>query len=257
MKALSCLLAATLLAAVSLPAADAPATLSAPELAAKMSALQKDGSALVKLKLDTGGATTQVQIKQRRSGGSTDLVYQVLWPKERMGEGVLLRRSGGSFSGAERSLPDNVKALDGGQLKDSLLGSALSYADVVENFFDWSQQAIVGTEVVDRATCQILESKPGKGDRSPYSAVRTWVDTRRFVPLKIEKYAAGGQAARRITTTRVVTDDMGRHIPANLTIQNLQTGATTDLDGSRLKHGVAFTDQDFTAEGIKNVAAPK
>lgn len=246
-----------LMAAFSLHAADAPAGMSAAELAAKMSALQKDGSALVKLKLDTGGSTTQVQIKQRRSGGSTDLVYQVLWPKDRMGEGVLLRKSGGSFSGAARTLPDNVKNLDGGQLKDPLLGSALSYADVVENFFDWDQQAIVGTEVVDRATCQILESKPGKGDRSPYAAVRTWVDTRRFVPLKIEKYTAGGQAARRITTTRVVTDDMGRHIPANLTIQNLQTGATTELDGSRLKHGVTFSDQDFTAEGIKNVAAPK
>lgn len=246
-----------LMAALSLHAADAPAGMSAAQLAAKMSALQKDGSALVKLKLDTGGSTTQVQIKQRRGGGSTDLVYQVLWPKERMGEGVLLRKSGGSFSGASRTLPDNVKNLDGGELKDSLLGSALSYADVVENFFDWDQQTIVGTEVVDRATCQILESKPGKGERSPYAAVRTWVDTRRFVPLKIEKYGAGGQAVRRITATRVVTDDMGRHIPANLTIQNLQTGATTELDGSRLKHGVTFSDQDFTAEGIKNTAAPK
>lgn len=238
-------------------AADAPAAMSAAELAAKMSSLQKDGTALVKLKLDTGGSTTQVQIKQRRSGSSTDLVYQVLWPKDRMGEGVLLRQSGGSFSGASRTLPNNVKTLDGGQLKDSLLGSALSYADVVENFFDWDQQTIVGTEVVDRVTCQILESKPGRGERSPYAAVRTWVDTRRFVPLKVEKYVSGGQPARRITTTRVVTDDMGRHIPANLTIQNLQTGATTELDGSKLKHGVSFTDQDFSAEGIQNVSAPR
>mgnify|MGYP001260872886 CR=1 FL=1 len=242
---------------VSLHAADAPPSMSASELAAKMSALQKDGSALVKLKLDTGGSTTQVQIKQRRGGSSTELVYQVLWPKDRMGEGVLLRKSGGSFSGATRTLPDTIKNLDAGQLKDPLLGSALSYADVVENFFDWDQQTIVGTEVVDRATCQILESKPGKSDRSPYAAVRTWVDTRRLVPLKVEKYVSGGQPARRITTTRVVTDDMGRHIPANLTIQNLQSGVTTELDGSRLKHGVTFTDQDFTAEGIKNVSAPR
>lgn len=243
--------------ALSLHAADAPAALSAAELAAKMSSLQKDGSALVKLKLDTGGTTTQVQIKQRRSGSSTELVYQVIWPKERMGEGVLLRKGGGSFSGAVRTLPDNVKNLDAGQLKDPLLGSALSYADVVEDFFGWDQQVIVGTEVVDRVSCQILESKPGKGERSPYAAVRTWVDTRRFVPLKIEKYVSGGQPARRITTTRVVTDDMGRHIPANLTIQNLQTGVTTELDGSRLKHGVTFGEQDFTAEGIKNLSAPR
>lgn len=257
MKTLSFVLAAGLLAATILPAADA-APLSAAELAAKMSALQQDGSALVKLKLDTGGSTLQIQIKQRRSGGATDLVYQVLWPKERMGEGVLLRKgSSGSGTGTVRTLPDNVRTLDAGQMKEPLLGSALSYADVLENFFAWDQQAIVGTEVVDRVSCQILESKPGKGERSPYSVVRTWVDTRRLVPLKVEKYLAGGQPARRILTTRVVTDDMGRHVPANLTIQNLQTGVTTELDGSRLKHGVTFTEQDFTAEGIKNVSAPR
>lgn len=256
MKTFSFVLAAGLLAATCLPAAD-PSPVPAAELAAKMSALQQDGNALVKLKLETGGSTLQLQIKQRRSGGSTDLVYQVLWPKERMGEGVLLRKGSGSASGAVRTLPDNVKTLDGGQMKEPLLGSALSYADVVENFFAWDQQAIVGAEVVDRVSCQILESKPGKGERSPYTAVRTWVDTRRLVPLKVEKYVAGGQAARRILTTRVVTDDMGRHIPANLTIHNLQTGATTELDGSRLKHGVTFAEQEFTAEGIKNVSAPR
>ncbi|MGV3662277.1 MAG: outer membrane lipoprotein-sorting protein [Prosthecobacter sp.] len=256
MKSFSFVLVAGLLVSPLLTAAD-PAPLPAADLAAKMSSLQKDGSALVKLKLETGGSTTQLQIKQRRSGGSTELVYQVIWPKDRMGEGVLLRKSGNSFNGAVRTLPDNVRNIDAGQLKDPLLGSALAYADVVENFFDWDQQAIVGTEVVDRVSCQILESKPGKGERSPYAAVRTWVDTRRLVPLKVEKYVAGGQAARRITTTRVVTDDMGRHVPANLTIQNLQTGVTTELDGSRLKHGVTFTDQDFAPEGIKNVSAPR
>ncbi|MEP6902220.1 MAG: hypothetical protein ABJA66_10750, partial [Actinomycetota bacterium] len=51
-------------------------------------------------------------------------------------------------------------------------------SDILENFFAWDNQAIVGTEVVDRVSCQILESKPGKGQRSGYGSVRSWVDTR-------------------------------------------------------------------------------
>lgn len=258
MKTFPCLMlpaAAWLLATSCLPAADAPAPASAAELAAKMSALQQDGSSLVRLKLDGPKGTVQLQIKQRRSPGVTDVVYQVLWPKERQGEGVLLRKSGsGSPTGAVLA-GGSERTLDAAQMKEPLLGSDLAYADVVENFFDWDQQTIVGTEVVDRVSCQILESRPGKGERSIYSVVRSWIDVRRMVPLRVEKYTGGGQPARRITTTRVVTDDMGRHIPANLTVQNLQNGSTTELDGSKLKHGVTFTDQEFTLEGLK--VAPK
>jgi len=244
-------------AAVSLHAADAPA-LSAGDLAAKLSAVQQDGSALVRLKLDSGSTALQLQIKQRRTAAATEVVYQVLWPKERLGEGVLLRKAGKQAgSGATFTPPGTVKTLEAGQMKEALFGSDLTYADVLENFFAWDQQAIVGTEVVDRVNCQILESKPGKGERSAYAAVRSWVDTRRMVPLRVEKYAAGGQAVRRIDTTRVVTDDLGRHIPANLTVRNLQNGSVTELDGSKLKHGVALSDGDFTADGLKEITTPR
>ena len=35
----------------------------------------------------------QLQIKARRTKTATDVVYQVLWPKERKGESFLLRRT--------------------------------------------------------------------------------------------------------------------------------------------------------------------
>ena len=244
------LTAAWMLAAASLSAADDAGSLSASELATKMSALQQDGTSLVRLKLDGPSGTLQLQIKQRRSASSTDVAYQVLWPKDRAGDGVLLRKNGkGAPSG---SVVSGGAAKHIGDFKEPLLGSALAYADVVENFFAWDQQSLVGSEVVDRVNCQILESKP-KGERSAYTAVRSWIDTRRMVPLKVEKYS-GAQPVRRMLTTRVVTDDMGRHIPANLTIQNLQSGTTTELDGSKLKHGVSLSDQDFTAEGLSKAA---
>ena len=207
----------------------------------------------------SGAATTtlQLQIKSRSTREGTDLVYQVLWPKERKGEAVLLRRSGNRApTGALFTPAGNVRALTAAQLDDPLFGSALSYADVIENFFAWNQQAIVGTEVVDRVTCQILESKPGKSGHSSYSSVRTWVDTRRLVPLRVEKYAGSARPARRIETTRVVTDDTGRAIPANLTVRG-SGDAATEIDGSRIKHGATFTDDEFTPEGLKQTPTPR
>jgi len=182
----------------------------AAELAAKLSSLQQDGSALVKLKMDVKGAaktSLQLQIKQRRTAGSTEVVYQVLWPKERAGEAVLLRQGGGQAASASTfTPPDKVGTLG---MDQGLFGSDLTPADVLENFFAWPNQTIVGTEAVSRTNCQILESKPGKGQRSKFASVRTWVDTRRFVPLRIEKYNSAGQVICRIDSGRIVTDDVG------------------------------------------------
>jgi Outer membrane lipoprotein-sorting protein len=142
------------------------------------------------------------------------------------------------------------------KMQEPFFGSDLSYEDVIENFFAWKDQTIVGTEVIDRVSCQILESKPGKGDRSTYSKVRTWVDTRRLVPMRVEKFLSSGQFARRIDTTRVVTAD-NHQIPANLTVQSSRRDSVTELDGSRIKHDVTFTDREFTPEGIKELTTPR
>ncbi|MEO7100070.1 MAG: outer membrane lipoprotein-sorting protein [Luteolibacter sp.] len=257
MKSSYQLIAAAVLA-ISANAAE-PTAISAKDLAAKLSALQQDGSSFVRLKMDVtpaGGAPKfgmQLQIKQRRTANSTELVYQVLWPKERAGEAVLLKSSGGQSSGTVFTPPNTVKSLTASQMKEPLFGSALSYSDLLENFFAWDDQKIVGTEVVDKVNCQILESRAGKG--API--VRSWIDVRRFVPMRVEKYLASGTPYRRIETTHVASDDMNRNLPANLTIHDLQKGTTTELDGSKLKHGVKFSDSEFTPQGLNQVTAPR
>ncbi|MGA8655373.1 MAG: hypothetical protein WB586_04430, partial [Chthoniobacterales bacterium] len=72
-----------------------------------------------------------------------------------------------------------------------------------------------------------------------------------------EKYLPSGQLARRIETTRVVTDDKGRSIPGNLTVRGPRDDSVTDLDGSRIKHDVAYADREFTPEGLREVSAPR
>jgi hypothetical protein len=141
-------------------------------------------------------------------------------------------------------------------MNDALFGSDLSYEDVIENFFGWENQTIVGTEVLNRVNCLILESKPNKGETSSYARVRSWIDSRRLVPLRVEKYLPSGQLARRIDTTRVATDDKGRFIPADLTVRGSREDSVTDLDGSRIRHDVAYTDREFTPGGLTEVSAP-
>jgi Outer membrane lipoprotein-sorting protein len=237
-------------------AESAPA--SASELASRLSALQQNGASYVRLRMEITGATKetfQIQIKERRTKGSSEVVYQVLWPKERKGESVLVRKIGNRPASASVFAPPNsLRQID--DLNEPLFGSDLSYEDVVENFFAWGQQAILGTEDVGGVKCQILESKPDKGGRSIYGSVRSWIDPQRLVPLRVEKYSGSGQLLRRIDTTRVVVDGEN-HIPANLTVRGVRPGSSTVLDGSRIKHDVQYIDAEFTPEGLKEVTTPR
>lgn len=235
--------------------------LSAKELAARLTS-NLEGSSNVRLKMEVKDSVDgpskgvfQLLIKQRRTVEAADLVYEVLYPRERKGEAVLLHQSAGQApSGWVIVPPDKPKALDASQMTDAFLGSSLSYADAIENVFAWKSQAIVGHEAVERADCVILESKPGEGDHSNYARARSWIDTRRMVPLRVEKYLASDRLARRIDTTRVVSDQ-GHSVPANLTVRNESDGVVTELDGSRITHDVTFSNRDFTPEGVTESTA--
>ncbi len=261
LAAASCCLALLVSSARS---ADPGPALSAADLASRLSAWQQDGASYARLRMEvkqppgTTKSALQIQIKARRTKMNTEVVYQILWPKERKGEAVLLRKPRDrSASGSIFVPPDTVRPIDASEMKEPLFGSDLTYEDLVDNFFAWEHQAIVGTEDVDGVTCQILESKPGKGDRSSFASVRTWVDTRRLTPLRIEKYTAPGRPTRRIDTTGVVTDDIGRQIPANLAVRGSRKDSVTELDGSRIKHDVTYTDRQFTPEALKEVTIPR
>jgi hypothetical protein len=251
--------ALTVLVSIAHAADDVPAAISAADLASRLNAAIQDGNSYVRVRLEVTGASQeilQLQIKARRTNNSTEVVYQVLWPKERKGEAVFLRQSVNQpASGILFVPPGNIRTLDASHMKEPLLSSDLAYEDVVENFFAWDHQAIVGTDEVNGVPCQILESKPGQKGRSIYGSVHSWIDTRRFVPLRVEKFSISGQLLRRIDTTRVAEVD-GRQVPANLSVSRSGQNSASTFDGSRIKHGVAYSDREFTAEGLKDLGFP-
>src|ERR1700736_6411217 len=102
-----------------------PATISAKDLAASLSAL-RDGTSYVRLRLevkqptDTTKISLQLQIKERRTATTADVVYQVLWPKERKGEAVLLHKANGSSpAGSLFMPPDKLTTVNASKMTGS------------------------------------------------------------------------------------------------------------------------------------------
>lgn len=238
--------------------------LSAKDLAAQLSKVVEDGESATRLRLKIkpikgeGETVVQVQVKARRSAAKTEIMYQVLWPKDSKGQAFLVQREGkGTAKGVAYTPPKTLDQLAGEEMKEPVFGSDLAYQDVVENFFNWEQQQLAGKETVDRAECVILESKPGSGDATPYGKVRSWIDPQKLVVLKVEKYDASGQLVRSIETTRVYKDERKLYMPASLLVRRSGSGTVTEIEGSNIRRDVEFKDQDFTTKALNDFRLPR
>jgi len=237
-------------------AEDPPApAISAQELAGRLNAAVQ-GSAQIRTQLEVrtlagSRRALQLQIKQRRTKTATDLAYRVLWPNELRDQVVLLHQDAGRAPTGSIIIPHQpVRAIEKSQMGDGLFDSDLAYQDAVENVYGWKEQAIVGSEPINGVNCQILESKPGGSSLSIYAKVRSWIDPRRLVPLRIEKYSSSGELIRRIDITRVARDEKHQPIPSNLTVHGPRKNTVTEFNGARIDQDVNFTDADFTPAGV-------
>jgi len=228
----------------------APSPIPAAELASQMDALFQ-GNALIRSQMeirlpDGGKRVMQLQIKQRRTKAASDLAYRVLWPNEYKDRVVILHQEVSKAPTGSLIVPHQpIHTLAREQMGDRLLESDLSYQDAIENVYAWKQQAIAGTEAINNINCQILESKPDNSSVSIYGKTRSWIDPRRLVPLRIEKYSASGELMRRIDITRVVRDEKHHPIPAGLTVRTPAKNSTTEFNGASINQDVNFTDDDF------------
>jgi hypothetical protein len=236
----------------------------ASELATRLAAVQQ-GTSFVRLRLAVEdpaakeASTLQLQIKERRTPDSAEVLYQVLWPSDRKGESVLLKREGKAApSGHQFTVPDNLVALGTADLDGQLFGSDLAYADLIEEFFTWEGQSLIGRETVDGVDCAVLESKPGRSQSSVYGGVRSWIDEAKLVPMRVEKFDRDGRLVRRIVTTRVHKNDRDHHVPATIVVTRPgATTSTTELEGSRNKVDVKYDDETFTVPKMTDLAPPR
>jgi hypothetical protein len=233
------------------------AALSAAQYVAAMKAAAPKGGCYIRVKMDTvdaGGArqSLQVQIKRRDLGaGKAEHLYQVLSPKERRGEAVLLRISGSKFMGSEFTPGKGLSPLKASDRHDPLLGTSLTVDDLMADFLDWPQQTLAGNEKVGGADCAIIESTQGD------ARVKSWVDQKRYVALKAEVYSPATQLRRTVHSVTARRTDSGRFAPIEFSVTSA-AGVTTEVRGAAFSDDVPYTDADFTDATLQQVTpAPR
>ncbi len=147
---------------------------------------------------------------------------------------------------------DRTIQISGHMLRQSVMGSDMSYEDVMEDreLLDIYTAEVVGEDTIDGRKTWVVELK-AKVDNATYENRKTWVDQERFVPLKEELFAKSGQLLKRVTLSDVKRFG-NRWYPTKMNYKDvLKEGKGTDFILTDIKFNTDIPDYIFSKASLK------
>ena len=147
---------------------------------------------------------------------------------------------------------DRTIQISGHMLRQSVMGSDLSYEDMMDDrkLTEIYAATIVGHEEIEGRDTWVLDLKAIVDDVA-YHSQKIWVDSERFVPLKQEMFAKGGQLLKR-TSLSDVQKVQGRWFPMTMVYKDmLKDGQGTEFRLTSVKFDQEIPDYMFTKAALK------
>ncbi len=147
---------------------------------------------------------------------------------------------------------DRIIQISGNMLRQSVMGSDLSYEDMMDDrkLQDIYTEKQTGKEFIDGRNALIVEMT-AKVEDVAYFSQKMWVDEERFVPLKQELYAKSGQLLKKIEF-KDVRNISGRWFPFTINYKDmLKDGKGTEFRITSIKFDQDIPDYIFTKAALK------
>jgi outer membrane lipoprotein-sorting protein len=147
---------------------------------------------------------------------------------------------------------DRSIQLSGHMLRQSVMGSDLSYEDMMEDreLTDLYEAKVIGEEKIDERNCYVLELT-AKVEDVAYHSRKMWIDSERFVPLKEELFAKSGQLLKKTEMSDVV-QVQGRWFPRKVLYKDmLKDGKGTEFIMTDIKFNQEIPAYIFSKASLK------
>ncbi len=147
---------------------------------------------------------------------------------------------------------DRTIQISGHLLRQSVMGSDLSYEDMMEDrklTEVYTAKVIREEKIEDRATW--LLELTAKVENVAHHTQKMWIDTERYIPLKQEMYAKSGQLLKR-TELKEAKKIENRWFPTLITYKDmLKDGKGTEFRMTDIKFNQQIPDFIFTKAVLK------
>ncbi|HYX08967.1 MAG TPA: outer membrane lipoprotein-sorting protein [Bacteroidales bacterium] len=147
---------------------------------------------------------------------------------------------------------DRTIQISGHMLRQSVMGSDLSYEDMMDDrkLTDVYNARVTGKETIDGRETWVLKLD-AKVDDVAYAKRKEWIDTERYIPLKEELYAKSGELLKRATMKNVKQLD-GRWFPTTVIYKDmLKQGDGTEFNITNIKFNQDIPEYIFTKAALK------
>ncbi len=147
---------------------------------------------------------------------------------------------------------DRTIQLSGHMLRQSVMGSDLSYEDLMDDrkLTEVYNAIVKGEEIIDGRKVWKLELTAKVEDVAYYSQYM-WIDAERYVPLKQELYAKSGKLLKMIELKDVIKVE-GRWFPSRIVYKDmLKQGEGTEFSFKSIKFDQQIPEYIFTKAALK------
>ena len=182
-------------------------------------------------------------------GRDSSLVEYLSPPRER---GKKMLRLGDKVWNYTPEPNDRIIAISGHLLRQSVMGSDLSYEDMTENpsLIELYDAEVTGEEELDERRCWVVDLTAKTKDVT-YQKRRLWVDQERWLPLKEERFAKSGRLLKT-TTIEEVFKISGRWFPKRMIFKDmLQRGEGTEFTIESIDFDFEVPDHMLTKGALR------
>lgn len=147
---------------------------------------------------------------------------------------------------------DRIIAISGHLLRQSVMGSDLSYEDITENhrLVELYDAEVSGNQEFDGRDCWVVDLT-AKEDDVTYHSRKIWVDKERWLPLKEERYAKSGRLLKT-TIIEEVFQAQGRWYPKRMVFKDmLQRGEGTEYIVETIDFDAEVPDYMLTKAALR------
>lgn len=147
---------------------------------------------------------------------------------------------------------DRIIKISGHMLRQSVMGSDLSYEDMMDNaeLLEDYDAGVIGSEVIDERDCWIVELQ-AKTVEVNYQTRKMWVDKDRYIPLKEELYAKSGKLLKKLELSNIKKID-NRWYPQKIVFKDmLKKGDGTEFIIDEIEFDKEIQEHIFTKASLK------
>jgi len=195
----------------------------------------------------TGDRT--IQSKAWSSGNDKAFVEYLSPPREK---GKKMLKLGDNLWIYTPEPSDRIITISGHLLKQSVMGSDMSYEDLMESdeLRENYDANVLRKESYNDRDCWVLELTATNSEVA-YHSRKIWVDAERWLPLKEERFAKSGRMLKQTEIREVFRQD-GRWLPKRMTFKDmLSRGDGTEYIIDSIDFNVKIPEYQFTKAALR------